>query len=122
MDAGDQGTGTWREGLDRLLAGVWLGDADTASDGHQRPALPVSGDLGADPATLSASLDWLDGLVCLLDDWQREASPGHWADRLDRVLDQVLAAGDGRGAPGFARLRFDCQPDCQPFLLLPAGF
>ena len=96
MDAGDQGTGTWREGLDRLLAGVWLGDADTASDGHQRPALPVSGDLGADPATLSASLDWLDGLVCLLDDWQREASPGQWADRLDRVLDQVLAAGDGR--------------------------
>ena len=64
MDAGDQGTGTWREGLDRLLAGVWLGDADTASDGHQRPALPVSGDLGADPATLSASLDWLDGSWC----------------------------------------------------------
>ncbi len=52
--------------------------------------------VGADPATLSASLDWLDGLVCLLDDWQREASPGQWADRLDRVLDQVLAAGDGR--------------------------
>ena len=37
MDAGDQGTGTWREGLDRLLAGVWLGDADTASDEHHRP-------------------------------------------------------------------------------------
>ena len=34
--------------------------------------------------------------MCLLDDWQREASPGQWADRLDRVLDQVLAAGDGR--------------------------
>ena len=96
LDAGDQGTGTWREGLDRLLAGVWLGDADTSLDGHHRPALPVSGDLGADPATLSASLDWLDGLVCLLDDWQREASPGQWADRLDQVLDQVLAAGDGR--------------------------
>ena len=96
LDAGDQGTGTWREGLDRLLAGVWLGDADTALDAHHRPALPVSGDLGADPATLSASLDWLDGLVCLLDDWQREASPGQWADRLDQALDQVLAAGDDR--------------------------
>ena len=96
MDAGDQGTGTWREGLDRLLAGVWLGDADTASDEHHRPALPVSGDLGADPATLSASLDWLEGLVCLLDDWQCEASPDQWADRLDLALDQVLAAGDGR--------------------------
>ena len=96
MDAGDQGTGTWREGLDRLLAGVWLGDADTASDGHHRPALPVSGDLGTDPAAMSASLDWLDGLVCLLDDWQREVSPGQWAYRLDQALDQVLAAGDDR--------------------------
>ena len=96
MDAGDQGTGTWREGLDRLLAGVWLGDADTASDEHHRPALPVSGDLGSDPAAMSASLDWLDGLVCLLDDWQREVSPGQWADRLDQALDQVLAAGDDR--------------------------
>ena len=96
MDAGDQGTGTWREGLDRLLAGVWLGDADTASDGRHRPALPVSGDLGTDPAAMSASLDWLDGLVCLLDDWQREVSPGQWADRLNQALDQVLAAGDDR--------------------------
>ena len=96
MDAGDQGTGTWREGLDRLLAGVWLGDADTASDEHHRPALPVSGDLGTDPAAMTASLDWLDGLVCLLDDWQREVSPGQWADRLDQALDQVLAAGDDR--------------------------
>ena len=96
MDAGDQGTGTWREGLDRLLAGVWLGDADAASDEHHRPALPVSGDLGTDPAAMSASLDWLDGLVCLLDDWQREVSPGQWADRLDQALDQVLAAGDDR--------------------------
>ena len=96
MDAGDQGTGTWREGLDRLLAGVWLGDADTASDGHHHPALPVSGDLGTDPTAMSASLDWLDDLVCLLDDWQREVSPGQWADRLDQALDQVLAAGDDR--------------------------
>ena len=45
---------------------------------------------------MSASLDWLDGLVCLLDDWQREVSPGQWADRLDQALDQVLAAGDDR--------------------------
>ena len=96
MDAGDQGTGTWREGLDRLLAGRWLGDADTAADGHYRPALPVSGDLGSDPAAMSASLDWLDDLVCLLEDWQLEASPGQWADRLDQALNQVLAADDGR--------------------------
>lgn len=96
LDAGDQGTGTWREGLDRLLAGLWLGDADTAVDGHHHPALPVSGDLGTDPAVMSASLDWLDGLVYLMEDWQHEASPGQWADRLDHALDHVLAARDER--------------------------
>ena len=96
MDAGDQGTGTWREGLDRLLAGLWLGDAEAASDAQRRPALPVSGDLGADPESMSASLDWLDGLVRLLEDWQMEASPGQWADRCDQALDQVLGAGDER--------------------------
>ena len=96
MDAGNQGTGTWREGLDRLLAGLWLGSEDTASDARHHQALPVSGDLGADPASMSASLDWLDNLVCLLEDWQLKTSPGLWADRFDQALDQVLAAGDGR--------------------------
>ncbi len=96
MDAGDQGTGTWREGLDRLLAGLWLGGEEAASDAQHRPALPVSGDLGADPASMSASLDWLNGLVRLLEDWQMEASPDQWANRIDQALDQVLAAEDGR--------------------------
>jgi exodeoxyribonuclease V gamma subunit len=93
MDAGNQSTGTWREGLDRLLAGLWLGSEDTVSDIQDNPALPVSGDLGAD---LVSSLDWLDKLVCLLEDWQLETNPGLWADRFDLALDQVLAAGDGR--------------------------
>ena len=96
LDAGDQGTGTWRDGLDRLLAGLWLGDADAAADARHRPALPVSGDLGGDPASMSASLDWLDGLVGLLEDWQMDTRPGQWADRCDQVLDQVLGAGDER--------------------------
>ena len=96
MDAGDQGTGTWRAGLDRLMAGFWLGDADDSSDGDRRAALPVSGDLGGDPAAMSASVDWLDGLVSVLEEWQLPASPARWADRLDRALDEVLAAGDDR--------------------------
>ena len=96
LDAGDQGTGTWRAGLDRLLAGLWLGDAEAASDARERAALPVAGDLGADPASMSASLDWLDHLVTLLEVWQLETGPGQWADRLNEALDQVLAAGDDR--------------------------
>ena len=96
MGAGDQAAGTWREGLDRLLAGLWLGDANGSPDGRGRAALPVSGDLGDDPAATGASLDWLDGLVDLLEEWQRPASPREWADRLGRALDQVLDAGTER--------------------------
>jgi exodeoxyribonuclease V gamma subunit len=90
LDAGAQDTGTWRAGLDRLLAGLWLGDADASSDAHQHPALPVAGDLGADPASMSASLDWLEGLVRLLEDWQAPTSPGLWAERMDLALEQIL--------------------------------
>ena len=96
LGAGDEGTGTWREGLDRLLAGLWLGEADGSSDGHDRAALPVSGDLGGDPGAMGASLDWLDGLVGLLEEWQRPAGPRRWARRLGRALDEVLAAGSDR--------------------------
>ena len=95
MAAGEEDTGTWRAGVDRLLAGLWLGHADTATDAQHHPALPVAGDLNADPVSMSGSLDWLDGLVSLLDAWQVDASPGQWAGRLDQALDQVLAAGDG---------------------------
>ena len=96
LGAGDEGTGTWREGLDRLLAGLWLGEADGSSDGDDRAALPVSGDLGGDPGAMGASLDWLDGLVGLLEEWQRPASPRGWARRLGRALDEVLAAQSDR--------------------------
>ena len=102
LDAGTQDTGTWRGGLDRLLAGLWLGDADTASDAEQRPALPVSGDLGADPTSMSTSLDWLEGLVRLLEDWQSPTSPGRWAERMDQALDQLLGAGIDDAAPAAA--------------------
>ena len=96
LNAGGLGTGTWRAGLDRLLAGLWLGGAHDATDAGRAPALPVSGDLGGDPAAMSGALDWLDGLLRQLAAWQDEASPGQWAERLDQALDQVLAAADGR--------------------------
>lgn len=97
LHAGTEETGTWRAGLDRLLAGVWLGACDQASDATSRPALPVFGDLGGDTSSASAGLDWLDGLVSLLVEWQTEASPAGWAERLDQALDTLLASGDGGG-------------------------
>ncbi|MEE2791304.1 MAG: hypothetical protein VX453_06710, partial [Acidobacteriota bacterium] len=96
MGAGHIATGTWREGLDRLLSGLWLGDAPAASDVTQRPALPVSGDLGGNPVAIGALLDWLDGLLSLLEDWQTNASPAQWADRCDQALEEVLGAGTDR--------------------------
>ena len=96
LDAGELTTGTWRSSLDRLLAGLWFGQSRDACDVDRQPALPVSGDLGDAPASVSAVLDWLDGLIQVFEDWQDEASPGQWATRLDLALDEIVAADDGR--------------------------
>ena len=91
MDAGDSGTGTWREGLDRLLAGLWFGNNPAASDINARPALPVSGDLGNDPM-MSTALDWVERFLSLLENWQLEAPAGQWADRFDEALEEIIAS------------------------------
>ena len=96
LHAGNTGTGTWRDGLDRLLAGVWLGHAHEAADADGRPALPVAGDLGADPESIGNGLDWIDGVITLLETWQQEAGPSEWADRLGNALESVLAANHTR--------------------------
>lgn len=96
LDAGSQNAGTWRAGLDRLLAGLWLGDDDHAEDVLRQPALPVGGDLGMDPAAAGAALDWLDGLLRRLEEWQTAATPRQWAERLDQALDELFEAGAGR--------------------------
>ena len=93
MGAGKTGTGTWREGLDRLLAGLWLGNAENATDFDGRPVLPISGALASDPVASANALDWLEVFLRILEDWQVEASPSAWADRWNEALTQVLGAG-----------------------------
>jgi len=100
LDAGSLTTGTWRSALDRLLAGLWFGPSGDACDVDGQPALPVSGDLG--DGSLSAVLDWLDGLIQVFVDWQEEASPEQWAIRLDLALDEIVGADDGQFATAVA--------------------
>ena len=96
MDAGDLTTGTWRSSLDRLLAGLWFGDAEDICDVDGHPALPVAGDFGDAPEAVGAILDWVDDLTRLFEEWQDDASPGQWAARLDRALDAIVASDGGR--------------------------
>ena len=96
MDAGDLTTGTWRASLDRLLAGLWFGDADDICDVDGHPALPVAGDLDDAPEVVGAVLNWVDGLIRLFEEWQDDASPSQWAARLDHALDEFVASDDGR--------------------------
>jgi exodeoxyribonuclease V gamma subunit len=102
LDAGEFATGTWRCSLDRLLAGLWFGESRDACDADGKPALPIAGDLGEEPVSVSAVLDWLDRLIRVFEDWQKEASPAQWAARLDLVLDEIMEADDGRFATSVA--------------------
>lgn len=92
MGAGETETGTWREGLDRLLSGLWLGNTDRAVDIEGRPVLPTCGALAGDPTATANALDWLAGLLRILEEWQVAATPATWADRWNQALTQVLGA------------------------------
>lgn len=96
LNAGEAMTGTWRGSLDRLLAGLWFGQCRDACDTDGHPALPVANDLGDAPESVTAVLDWLDGLLKCFEQWQDEASPAEWAARLDLALDAVVVSDDGR--------------------------
>ncbi len=85
LQAGAEESGTWRSGLDRLLAGLWLGSEQAGVDAVGLPALPVAGDLGSG-SSYGAGLAWMERVLALLLDWQSPATPAQWAQRLDSAL------------------------------------
>jgi exodeoxyribonuclease V gamma subunit len=96
LQAGGDATGTWRAGLDRLLAGLWLGQETLAVDGNREPALAVAGELGGGRQALQASLQWCEDLLETLRLWQHPAPPLEWAERLDEALETLLRASRSR--------------------------
>lgn len=92
LGAGDESSGTWRAGLDRLLAGQWMGDEAEAVDLKQEALLPLAGALGGGGDWIRA-LDWLATLLELARAWREEAAPAEWARRLDEARRRLLALG-----------------------------
>ncbi|MFK2902841.1 exodeoxyribonuclease V subunit gamma [Dyella ginsengisoli] len=87
----DEHTFAW--GMDRLLAGYVLGDADTGDTGWRLPdgeLWPVEGVHGPQAAILGA----LDRLLLALAELHRDASEARtasaWAARLERLLDTLF--------------------------------
>lgn len=87
----DEHTFAW--GMDRLLAGYVLGDADTGEHGWSLPdgeLWPVEGVHGPQAAILGA----LDRLLLALAELHRDASEPRsasaWASRLERLLDTLF--------------------------------
>ena len=93
LAAGTENTGTWRAGLDRLLAGLWLGHENGSLDSFAEPALPVAGDLGTSNGVVDG-LAWIESLLGLLQTWQEPATPEVWAQRIDTALESLFL---GRG-------------------------
>jgi exodeoxyribonuclease V gamma subunit len=96
LGAGDDPTGTWRVGLDRLLAGLLLGAESSAADRDGRPLLPVAGDLGGAGRDLQDGLQWCEDLLGLLLEWQAPATPWVWGGRLERALEGLLRSARTR--------------------------
>ncbi len=95
LGAGEASSGTWRSGVDRLLAGFWLGDEDGAVDTSGSPVLPAADAAAMGFRGLIAGLVWLDTVVERLRPWRRPATPSAWAGRLGGVRDLLDPAGAG---------------------------
>jgi exodeoxyribonuclease V gamma subunit len=90
LGAGSNGTGTWRAGLDRLAAGLWLGEAPAAADQAREALLPVAGEIGNNVAEFVEALAWCEGLLRVLLEWQEEARPLDWAARIEAAYKELL--------------------------------
>lgn len=90
--------GTWRAGLDRLLAGSVLGHLDDAVDG----IVPVAGDVAGELDVLGRFAAWLGRLDRALDAAAGPHPLTRWRTVCDRIIDDLLVAPDEADGAGLA--------------------
>ena len=95
LEAGMSAVGTWSLGLDRLLAGLWMGPAGAAVDANAAPLLPVAGALSSGRQGLVDGLAWMQGLVQAALAWQAPATPAQWSQRLRAARRQLFKDPEG---------------------------
>ncbi|MBY0488662.1 MAG: exodeoxyribonuclease V subunit gamma [Gemmatimonadaceae bacterium] len=86
---------TWRQGLDRLLAGYATGRIDALVEG----VLPIAGDTIGDVELLGAFVDWVDGLFSRLEALRAPRPLAAWSALLQEIL-VWLVRPDGPGEQG----------------------
>lgn len=86
MDAG-----SWRTGLNRLLAGYALGPLDTRCAG----LMPVAGMVAVDAELLGRFVAWLDRLLAAVAEGRHARAPGAWAAFLSDLVDGFLLDAEG---------------------------
>jgi exodeoxyribonuclease V gamma subunit len=95
LGAGNEATGTWRFGLDRLLQGLWLGEEENAERPDQVPCLPQAGELSSGRGEALQALRWMDALLSTALRWRvGAADPADWALRLREAADGLFAHTD----------------------------
>jgi exodeoxyribonuclease V gamma subunit len=73
---------TWRQGLDRLLAGYATGRVDALVEG----VLPVAGDTIGEAELLGAFVDWVDGLFSRIEALRAPRPLATWSTTLQEIL------------------------------------
>ncbi|MEL7059673.1 MAG: exodeoxyribonuclease V subunit gamma [Acidobacteriota bacterium] len=92
---------TWRQGLDRLIAGYATGEVDGLVAG----LAPVAGDTVADAEALGRLGVFLDELFTRLDALRAPRSLEAWARDLSAAIDQLFEAGDEAEEQGLQMAR-----------------
>ncbi len=80
---------TWRFGLERLSMGLLAGDLGPSP--LPLGIRPEAAVLGNDRGLVAPLVEFVVALAAELARFQVPASPGAWADRLDRMLDRLVA-------------------------------
>ena len=89
-------TGSWGFARERLIAGLWQGNLESARYPEEGSyVLPVSDQLAGDAKLLEGFLGWHLLLEETMKSWQLPAKPAEWADRLKSILPGLLGGGDG---------------------------
>lgn len=73
---------TWRQGLDRLLAGYATGRVDALVEG----VLPVAGDTIGEAELLGAFVEWVDGIFSRIERLRAPRALAAWSAALQEIL------------------------------------
>jgi exodeoxyribonuclease V gamma subunit len=98
--------GEWRFSINRLVAGMFFGPDEPENTEEGGFQLPVADSMGANFQESATFLQWLDDLRLTLVDWQKNATPKEWAERLANAATLLLKGAEANMEEADKTLRF----------------